>query len=373
MPDEIVIVDAARTPLSPAGQPSPLDSLSEIDLLNELAAGVMDRAGIDTPCIDEVHGAGIRTDCALESSRFWGFDILYSASSSLGALFTAVQGIQADPRGVALVAAVNHDTAATALHPLPARSHPVRTNDPRVNAELLVGLHGLTRADVDDYARQSFERAHECACSGDYKREIVPIASHYPPGHITVMCADKLRQTPDLAALDPSPWAIPDGDEQFSDTGVTTMGNSAQPAHGAAAALITSLRRANELGLTPRARIRQFTELYRRPGQRYCNLASLATRSVLSECARPATSMDHVEIPDTFAATAVAWQSEFQINPDLLNPRGGAMPLGDLSHAAGLRSLATMLGALEDTGGKYGLIIGAETSDICHGLIIEQY
>ncbi|MET8428763.1 hypothetical protein [Nocardia sp. NPDC004860] len=372
MPEEIVIVDAARTPLSPADQPSPLTSLSEIDLLNEIINGITERSGIDQGCIDEIHAAGIRADGYLESSRFWGFDILHSAGSSLGALFTAVNGVQADPRGVALVAGVNHSRQRGNPQLAPTRNGS-RIEDSRTNAELLVTLYGLTRTQIDNYARQSIERAHECARWGDYKREIVPITSPHSLAYGGTMTTDILCSVPRVTEIELMKRSWSTEELAIPENEPVVLGDYAHTAVGAGAALVTSLRRANELGLTPRARIRQFTEVYRRPRQKFCNLPSIVTRSLLSACRFPVTSMDHVEIPDTFAASALAWQSEFAINPDLLNPRGGAIALGDLAHAAGLRSLATMLGALEDTGGISGLIIGSEADDTCHGLLIEKY
>jgi acetyl-CoA acetyltransferase len=82
--------------------------------------------------------------------------------------------------------------------------------------------------------------------------------------------------------------------------------------------------------------------------------------------------IDHYEVNEAFASVPLAWQAAFDVNPDKLNPRGGAIALGHPLGASGCRLMTTMLTALEDTGGRYGLQTMCEAGGMANATIIER-
>jgi acetyl-CoA acyltransferase len=81
--------------------------------------------------------------------------------------------------------------------------------------------------------------------------------------------------------------------------------------------------------------------------------------------------LDHYEISEAFASIPLAWQREFDADMNRLNPRGGSIGLGRPGPAAGLRSLATTLSALEATGGKLGIQVSEGLGSAGDALLIE--
>lgn len=81
--------------------------------------------------------------------------------------------------------------------------------------------------------------------------------------------------------------------------------------------------------------------------------------------------IDHFEVNEAFAPVPLAWQRELGADPERLNPRGGAIALGHPLGASGARLMTTMLHALEQTGGRYGLQTMCEAGGMANTTIIE--
>jgi acetyl-CoA acyltransferase len=150
-----------------------------------------------------------------------------------------------------------------------------------------------------------------------------------------------------------------------------TAGNSSQLADGAAAMLIMSAQRANELNLRPRARFRAFSVISDEPLLMLTGPIP-ATRLALKRAKMEVADCDHIEVNEAFASVPLAWQAELHANPDVLNPRGGAIALGHPLGASGARLMTTMLNALEDTGGRIGLQTMCEAGGMANATIIER-
>ncbi len=97
-----------------------------------------------------------------------------------------------------------------------------------------------------------------------------------------------------------------------------------------------------------------------------------ATDKVLSRSGIRLADIAHYEVNEAFASVPLAWQAQFPSAADRLNPRGGAIALGHPLGASGVRLLTTMLGGLEDNGGKYGLQTMCEAGGMANALIIER-
>jgi acetyl-CoA acetyltransferase family protein len=150
-----------------------------------------------------------------------------------------------------------------------------------------------------------------------------------------------------------------------------TAGNSSQLTDGAAALLVMSEERASSLGLTPRARVVASAVAGDDPLLMLTGPIP-ATHKLL---ARSGLSMDDiaaVEVNEAFASVPMAWQAEFGVGDDRINPRGGAIALGHPLGASGVRLATTLLGYLEDTGQRYGLQTMCEAGGMANALVLEN-
>jgi acetyl-CoA acyltransferase len=97
-----------------------------------------------------------------------------------------------------------------------------------------------------------------------------------------------------------------------------------------------------------------------------------ATRRILERSGLDIDDIDAFEVNEAFASVPLAWKREFGVDDDRLNPRGGAIALGHPLGASGTKLLATLLGQLEATGGRYGLQTMCEGGGMANATIIER-
>ncbi|HLH29534.1 MAG TPA: thiolase family protein, partial [Acidimicrobiales bacterium] len=157
----------------------------------------------------------------------------------------------------------------------------------------------------------------------------------------------------------------------FAEDGLITAGSSSQISDGAAAALVMSEERAGRLGLRPRARFLTFAVAANDPVI-MLTAPIPATTLVLEKAKLSLDDMDVIEINEAFASVVLAWQREHHPDPERVNPNGGAIAIGHPTGASGARLLATLLGELERTGGRYGLQTMCEGGGQANATIIER-
>ena len=117
------------------------------------------------------------------------------------------------------------------------------------------------------------------------------------------------------------------------------------------------------MGIRPRARIVRSVSVGSDPVLQLVGVLD-ATRLVLARAGLRLDDIHHFEVNEAFACVPLAWQKEMRVDGSRLNPRGGAIALGHPLGATGARLMVTMLHALEDSGGRYGL----QTMCIGHGM-----
>jgi acetyl-CoA acyltransferase len=157
----------------------------------------------------------------------------------------------------------------------------------------------------------------------------------------------------------------------FKPDGKVTAGNSSQITDGAAAVLIMTEEKANELGLTPRARFHTFALAGVDPVMMLTGPIP-ATSKVLERSKMTLDQIDLVEINEAFASVVLAWEKEH--NPDMskVNVNGGAIALGHPLGCSGAKLMGTLLNELERTGGRYGLQTMCEGGGMANATIIER-
>jgi acetyl-CoA acyltransferase len=391
--EQVLLADAVRSPMGKGKPGGALSALHPVELLAQTIGAVIERAGVDPGRVDDVV-TGCVSQAGEQSGNVgrmaWlaaGFPdhvpavtVERKCGSSQQAIHFAAAGIATGEYDVVVVAGVesmsrvpmgSNRLGADVHGPsVTARFAPGLVSQ-GVAAELVAARWKVSREQMDEYAARSHRLAGTAADNGSFKREIVPIT--LPDGSV-VDEDQSIRRGTSVEKLAELKTVFADDEvgQRFPEIswGVTA-GNSSQITDGASAMLLVSERVADELGMLPRARFRGFAVCGDDP------LAMLtapipATRKVLSRTGLRIGDFDHFEVNEAFASVPLAWQAEFDTDPDRLNPRGGAIALGHPLGASGARLATTMLGALEASGGRYGLQTMCEAGGMANALVMER-
>ena len=229
----------------------------------------------------------------------------------------------------------------------------------------------VTRESQDEWAALSQQRACAARESGHFDREIVGVdipESHDAGGDVvlahTVTKDDGPREgttVEKLAKLKPV----------FKPGVSVTAGNACPLNDGAAAVLVMSEERADELGLKPRARIIASAVAALRP--EIMGLGPIpAIRAVLKAAGMKIEDMDAIEMNEAFAAQVVPCREEFGIDPEKLNSHGGAIALGHPFGMTGARIMTTLLNNLDAVDGTLGLETMCVAGGMGQAMIVER-
>jgi acetyl-CoA C-acetyltransferase len=211
-------------------------------------------------------------------------------------------------------------------------------------AENVREYEGVSRAEMDEFAKLSQDRAVANVENGYFADEITPVS--LPDG--TVAEKDDGPRAgvtlEGLAALKPV----------FRPDGEVTAGNACPLNDGAAAVLVMSESRANELGVTPLARIVSSGVSALSP--EIMGLGPIeASRQALARAGKTIDEIDLVEINEAFAAQVIPSAKHLGVDWDKLNVHGGAIALGHPFGMTGARIMTTLIHGLQETGGTFGL------------------
>ncbi len=211
-------------------------------------------------------------------------------------------------------------------------------------AENVVLAENVSREEMDEWGARSQQRAVAAQERGFFDREITPVTT--PSG--TVVSKDdgpRAGTTVEkLAELKPV----------FRPDGKVTAGNACPLNDGAAAVIVMSDTRANELGIQPLARIISSGVTGLNPEIMGMGPVE-AIRQALARANMTMDQIDQVEINEAFAAQVLPSAKHLGIDLEKLNPNGGAIALGHPFGMTGARIMATLLNGLEDSGGRYGV------------------
>jgi len=237
-------------------------------------------------------------------------------------------------------------------------------------AERIAEKWSITRADCDRLGLESQERAQRAWSEGRFEREVVPIDAPdvdedgKPTGSMHRVDRDEgLRETSLEALAKLKPIA--------RDDGVHTAGTASQITDGASAVVMTSLARAKELGLTPRARIVDQCLVGVDPVMMLTGPID-ATHRLFERTGLSMADIDTIEINEAFASVVLAWAREHAPDMEAVNPNGGAIAIGHPVGATGARLITTALHDLERTDATFGLVTMCCGGGLGSGTIIER-
>ncbi|AWB95987.1 steroid 3-ketoacyl-CoA thiolase [Agromyces badenianii] len=390
MSTEAVIVDVVRTPVGRGKPGGLLSDIHPVDLLAGVLDTLVNRNDLDPGLIDDVIGGCVSqigeqsyniTRNAVLAAGFPehvpGTTIDRQCGSSQQAATFAAQAVQAGhvdiviACGVESMSRVRLGSSAAGADPYGAR---IRTRYPDglvnqgVSAELIAAKWGFSRAELDEFAARSHALAAAAQESGAFASEVVPV-----PG-VDTLTDETVRpgtSGESLAGLNAA-FRTDELAERFPELDWRiTPGNSSPLTDGASAALIMSAERAEQLGLTPRARFRAFSVVGSDPLFMLTGVIP-ATAKVLERAGLGHDDIDAYEVNEAFASVPLAWLRDTGADAAKLNPRGGAIALGHALGSSGTRLLTTLVNQLEATGGRYGLQTMCEGGGMANATIIER-
>jgi acetyl-CoA C-acetyltransferase len=216
-----------------------------------------------------------------------------------------------------------------------------------ITAENVAEQYGITREEQDKFGLQSQQRAKEAITSGRFKDEIVAVPIPQRKGDPKMFDTDEHPRETSLekmAALKPA----------FKKDGTVTAGNASGINDGAAAVVVTTADKAQQLGLEPLARIRSHAAAGVDP--KVMGLGPIpASRKALERAGLKIADMDLIELNEAFAAQSLAVIRDLEIDMKKTNVNGGAIALGHPIGASGARILVSLLYEMKKRNAKKGL------------------
>jgi acetyl-CoA C-acetyltransferase len=233
-----------------------------------------------------------------------------------------------------------------------------------VGAEMVAKKYGLSRDQMDEFSFQSHQRAIAATQAGAFKNEIVAIEVTDAEGNKTLHTVDEgIRFEASLEGIK--------GVKLLREDGVLTAASSSQICDGASGVMIVSERGLKELGVKPLARIHHMSLLGHDPVI-MLEAPLPATERALKRAGMTVDDIDLFEVNEAFASVPVAYMKSLGVPRDKININGGAIALGHPLGASGTKLMATLLNALESTGGKYGLQTMCEGGGMANVTIVER-
>jgi acetyl-CoA acyltransferase len=382
---EVVIVEAARTPIGRGHEEKGYyKDVHPSTLLARSFKEVIDRAGIEPAVVEDVvtgcvqqfgeQGLNIGRNAWLEA----GLPIETPATTIDRQCGSAQQAVNF---AAALVASGVHDAAIGGGvehmgHISFADSMSVQQEHgfafspelmeryqlvPQgISAEMIADKWEIPRSELDEIGLRSHQLAAKATEEGRFERETIPFAVNGD----TYVTDQGIRPDTSLEKLSQLKPA-------FKEDGKITAGNSSQISDGAAAVLVMTREKADELGLKPRARIVDQTTVGVDPVIMLTGPIP-ATQKLLERNGMQIDDIDLIEINEAFASVVAAWRRELKPDMDRVNVNGGAIALGHPLGSTGARLITTLLHELERSDKETGLVTMCCGGGLGTGTIIQR-
>src|ERR1700761_7173983 len=381
---EVVIVEAVRTPVG-RGHPEKgyYRDVHPNELLGRTFKGLVERAGIPADTVEDVVGGCVQQfgEQSVNVTRnAWlqaGLPIETPATTVDRQCGSAQQAVNF---AAALIASGVHDVAigggvehmgknsfAAAGEIMAERGMAFSKElmerydliPQGLSAEMIADRWEIPRSELDEFGLGSQQLPRQATDEGRFEREMIPMQVN---GDTYVTDQGLRDTTPEgLAALRPA----------FKEDGKITAGNSSQVSDGAAAVLLMTREKADELGLPPRARIYDITTVGVDPVIMLTGPIP-ATRKLLERNGMTIDDVDLIEINEAFASVVAAWQRELEPDMDRVNVNGGAIALGHPLGSTGARLITTLLHEMERSDKEMGLVTMCCGGGIGTGTLIER-
>jgi acetyl-CoA C-acetyltransferase len=375
--NEAVIISAARTPVGKfLGS---LKGFKATDLGAIVVRESVKRAGIKPEDVDEVImgcviQAGLGQNPARQAALNGGLPSTVAAvtvnkvcGSGLKAVMMAAQGIQLGDSEMVVAGGMESMSNAPYLVPKAREGYRLGNGeliDSMINdglwcafenyhmgctGEVVAEEYQISRSQQDEFAAGSHRKAAAAIKAGKFKDEIVPVEIPQKKGAAIVFDTDEtVREDTSVEGLGKLKPA-------FKSEGTVTAGNAPSVNDGASAVVVTSLRRARELGVEPMARI--VAQAVSGVDPRLVMMAPVeAVRKLLKKTGWSGSEVDLVELNEAFSVAALAVTRELGLDPEKVNVNGGAVALGHAIGQSGSRLLTTILYEMKRRDVKRGIV-----------------
>src|SRR5476651_580939 len=377
---EVVIVSATRTPIGSFG--GSLASLSATQLGAIVIKAAVEKSGLKPEQIQEVYmgnvmSANIGQAPATQAAIFAGLPYLPATTvnkvcaSGMKAVMLAAQSIALGQNEVVLAGGME------SMSNVPYYLDKARNGYRLGNGQIIDGLikDGLwdvyndyhmgsaaelcaveckvSREDQDAFAIESYKRAQYAQSEGKFSNEITPVELKDKKVVVTLFTED---EEPKAVKFDKIPTLKP----VFKKDGTVTAANASALNDGAAALILMSKQKAEELGIKPLARIVAYADTQQEP-ERFTTAPSKAIPLALHRAGLKSSDIDFFEINEAFAVVSIANNQLLDLDPAKVNIHGGAVAMGHPLGASGARIIVTLLNVLQQNRGKFG------AAGICNG------
>jgi len=225
-----------------------------------------------------------------------------------------------------------------------------------LTAERVAQRVGITREAADEFSLRSHQKALAGIQAGKFADEVVPVpVSFSTPNGSKPKRQEIVFKVDDGPRADTSIEALFALKPAFHVKGTVTAGNSSQMSDGAAAAVVMSAERAKALGITPLARYVAFATAGYKPEEMGLGPV-FAIPKVLKMAGLKLADIDVIELNEAFAAQALGVIKEAGLDPEKVNPNGGAIALGHPLGCTGAKLTASVIRELKRRGARYGMV-----------------
>jgi len=381
MNKEVFIISAVRTPIGSFG--GSLSSLTAVQLGGIAIKGALDQSGIDPNLIDEVLmgcviQAGLGQAPARQAALAAGLPskvicttINKVCASGMKSISLAAQSILLGDADIIIAGGME------SMSNVPFYNMQQRWGNKYGNVSLLDGLvkdglmdvydqvamgnfadqcakdHAITRASQDAFARESYTKSQAATEQGKFKDEIVPVVMAQKKGDSVIVDKDEEPFKVNFEKIEKLNPA-------FNKEGTVTAANSSTMNDGAAALVLMSKQKANELGLKPIAIIKGFADAEQAP-QLFTTSPSLALPKALHHAGININDIDFFEFNEAFSVVGIVNTHLLKVDATKVNVHGGAVSLGHPLGCSGARIVVSLIHILQKNTAKYG------AAAICNG------
>jgi len=372
---EVVIASSVRTPVGRASRGT-LRATRPDEMAAVAIKGALERVPqIDTKEIEDVilgcampeaeQGANVARIASLRAGlpvEVSAFTINRFCSSGLQAIALAAERIMSGGADVIVAGGTESMTMIPMGGNKPSPNPWLVDHNPDaylsmgLTAERVANRLGITREAADEFSLRSHRKALAAIQAGKFDDEVVPV-----PVSLSVPNGSKPKRQELIFKIDEGPRADTSLEAlaalrpAFHATGKVTAGNSSQMSDGAAAAVVMSAERAKELGIKPLARFVSFATAGYKPEEMGLGPV-FAIPKALKIAGLKLSDIDVIELNEAFAAQALGVIKEAGLDPEKVNPNGGAIALGHPLGCTGAKLTASVIRELKRRNARYGMV-----------------
>ena len=378
---EVVIVSAVRTPMGSFG--GSLASISATKLGGIAIDGALKKINLDPNFIDEVYmgnvlQANLGQAPARQAAIFANLNentpcttINKVCSSGMKSIMLAVQSIICGDNDIVIAGGMENMSAVP--HYLNNSRKGTKLGDIKLTdglvkdgltdvynkthmgncAEICAREMNFSREDQDNFAIESYKKSTNAWKNGKFNNEIIPVQIPQRKGDPIIMSEDEEFRNVNLEK-------IPKLRPVFEKDGTITAANASTINDGAAALILMSLEKANELNIKPLAKVKSYADAAHKP-EWFTTAPEKAINKALDNANINIDNIDYFELNEAFSVVGLANIKKLNLDKNIVNINGGAVSLGHPLGCSGARIVVTLINVLLQNNGKIG------AAGICNG------